>query len=56
MAISSIYYDFVIKDKRDVERLISALTTPSKEVVKPARSISGKEAIYLHMKKWKNTR
>ncbi len=56
MATSSIDHNFVVKEKKNVERLISALTTPNTEVVKPAKSISGKEAITLLMKKWKNAR
>ena len=55
MATSSIDHNFVVKDKQNVERLISALTTPNVEVAKPAKSISGKEAVIL-MKKWKNAR
>ena len=54
MATSSIDHNFVVKDKRNAEQLISALITPNTEVVKPAKSVSGKEAITLLMKKWKN--
>ena len=56
MATSSIDHNFVVKDKRNAEQLISALITPNTEVVKPAKSVSGKEAITLLMKKWKNAR
>ncbi len=54
MPTSSIDHNFVVKNKRNAEQLISALTTPNTEAIKPAKSVSGKEAITLLMKKWKN--
>lgn len=56
MPTSSIDHIFIVNDKQNVERLISALTTPNTGVVEPAKTISGKEAIILLMKKWKNAR
>ena len=56
MATSSIDHNFVVKEKQNVERLISALTTPNTEVAKPTKSVSGKEAVTRLMKKWKNAR
>lgn len=52
MPESSLEHDFIVKDKQEAERLIAALTTPNTEVIKPVKSISGKESVTLLMTKW----
>lgn len=54
MATSSIDHNFVVKDKKNVQQLVEALSAPKAESVKPIKSISGKDAVTLLMSKWKN--
>ena len=54
MATSSISHDFVIKDKKNIKLLADALSMPKAELPKPARSVSGIDAVTLLMSKWKN--
>ena len=53
MPESSLFHDFVVKDKENVDRIVDVLTKPKKRVVKPTKSISGKKAILQLMRKWR---
>ena len=56
MATSSIDHNFVIKDKKSVDRLAKALSTPAAQTTKPVKSISGEKAVTLLMSKWRKNR
>ena len=56
MAISSIDHNFVVKDKKNVDRLAEALSIPAAQTAEPVKSISGEEAVTRLMNKWKNER
>lgn len=56
MAASSIDHNFVVKDKKSVDRLAEALSMPAAKTAEPVKSISGEEAVTLLMNKWENKR
>ena len=56
MATSSIDHNFVVKDKKSVDRLAEALSMPAAKTAEPVKSISGQEAVTLLMSKWRNDR
>ena len=56
MATSSIDHNFVVKDKKSVDRLAEALSMPAAKTAEPVKSISGEEAVTLLMSKWRNAR
>ena len=56
MATSSINHNFVIKDRKSIDRLADALSTPKAELPKPVKSVSGTDAVTLLMSKWKHAK
>ncbi|MBQ6132902.1 MAG: hypothetical protein IJI65_01980 [Lachnospiraceae bacterium] len=56
MATSSIDHNFVVKDKKSVDCLAEALSTPAAKTPEPVKSISGEEAVTRLMSKWRNNR
>lgn len=56
MAISSMDHDFVVKDKKNVQNLIEALSTPPADTAKPVKFISGKEVVTAVMRKWQKNK